>query len=202
MDYLSQNTPQQEATLQAVLHLAQMCEYEADHSHHVARLALRVYDELRVLHKLGQRERFWLQCASILHDIGWIEGWKSHHKISMRIILSTPLLPLDSSERLIIGSAARYHRKGLPDMKHDNIAALTPEERHITLVLAACLRFADGLDQTHQSRVRDIACKMTAKKITFFCNLRIPAPEETLSAARKSDLLALVFERKVIVECQ
>jgi exopolyphosphatase/pppGpp-phosphohydrolase len=182
--------------------LAQMCEYEADHSHHVARLALRVFDELRPLHKLGQRERFWLHCAAILHDIGWIEGWKSHHKVSMRIILSTPMLPFDSTERLVIGSAARYHRRALPDMKHDNIAALGPDERRIALVLAACLRFADGLDQTHQSRVRDVSCKITAKKITFYCNLRIPAPDEALSAAKKSDLLAQIFERKIVVDCE
>ncbi|MEA4906585.1 MAG: HD domain-containing protein, partial [Anaerolineaceae bacterium] len=79
-------------TMQAVLQLARNCEYEVQHSHQVTFLALRLFDELKTLHQLGDRERRWLEYAGILHDIGWIEGWKGHHKATLRIILTTPTL--------------------------------------------------------------------------------------------------------------
>ncbi|TLN24103.1 HD domain-containing protein, partial [bacterium] len=91
MEFLSQMTPIQENAVQACLRLAQMMEYEADHTHQVTRLALRLFDETVELHKLGELERFWLQCAGLLHDIGWVEGWKGHHKTSLRIIQTTQL---------------------------------------------------------------------------------------------------------------
>ncbi len=79
--------------ISAVLELAQTCEFDSSHTHQVARLSLRLFDQLQPLHDLSGKERDWLHYAALLHDIGWIEGWKDHHKVSLRIILDTPLLP-------------------------------------------------------------------------------------------------------------
>ena len=61
--------PEQQSVLQAVLLLAQTCEFEVNHTLHVTRLALRLFDELHSLHRLGQRERNWLIYAGILHGL-------------------------------------------------------------------------------------------------------------------------------------
>ena len=78
---------EKERRLQAVLQLAKDCDYEEEHTHQVARLSLRLFDELEPLHRLGPKERFWLRCGALLHDIGWIEGRKGHHKTSLQLIL-------------------------------------------------------------------------------------------------------------------
>lgn len=198
MDYLRQLTPEQEKALQACLQLAQTLEYAAEHTHLVTRLALRLFDETSELHHLGEVERFWLQCAGLLHDIGWVEGWKGHHKASFRIIQSTQLLPFDSKERLIIGSIARYHRKALPGLGHDHFATLEPPEQEKVRVLSALLRLADGLDGSHQSRVRDITVHINKKRILIRCAINtLTAIEEEAAATNKSDLLRLVFQRAV-----
>lgn len=193
-------SPEQQPNLQAVLLLAQTCEFEVNHTLKVTQLALRLFDELHALHHLGQRERHWLIYAGILHDIGWIEGWKEHHKVALRIILSTPMLPFTNKERLIIGSVARYHRKSLPDMKHDHYAALSPAERQMVCVLAGCLRLADGLDHTHQQRVQELSCKISAKKITILCTGSVPDPDDSETAQSKSDLLSRAFRRKISLQ--
>ncbi len=185
------------STLTAVIQLAQTCDYDASHTSQVTRLALRLFDQLQTLHNLGAEEREWLHYAGLLHDIGWIEGWREHHKVALRIILDTPLLPFSNKERLIIGSIARYHRKALPDIKHDHFAALAEDERHLVEVLASMLRLADGLDSTHQRRVRDLTCKVTEKKITVQCMVQGEAVEEEKAAAGKSDLMSRAFGRKV-----
>ncbi len=185
------------STLAAVIQLAQTCDYDASHTSQVTRLALRLFDQLQPLHALGSGERDWLHYAGVLHDIGWIEGWQEHHKVALRIILDTPLLPFSNKERLIIGSVARYHRKALPDLRHDHYAALSEDERHVVDVLASMLRLADGLDSSHQRRVRDLACRVSEKKITIQCLVQGEAQEEQKAADGRSDLMSQVFGRKV-----
>lgn len=192
--------PKANPTLDSVIKLAQTCGYEVNHSHHVTHLALRLYDELETLHKLPASQRHILEYSGILHDIGWLEGWKQHHKVSLRIILTTPLLPFTNKERLIIGSIARYHRKALPSQEHDHFAALTQEEQKQVEKLAAILRVADGLDRTHQGRVRDLSCKISAKKITIRCTALAKATEEHVAALEKCDLLQQLFHRQVTLE--
>ena len=91
------------STLTAVIQLAQTCDYDSSHTSQVTRLALRLFDQLQPLHNLGTQERDRLHYAGLLHDIGWIEGWREHHKVALRIILDTPMLPFSNKERLIIG---------------------------------------------------------------------------------------------------
>ena len=201
MDNPTDINAKNQSTLQAVTKLAQTCEYEANHTHQVTFLALRLFDDLQGLHKLGQQERLWLQCAGILHDIGWIEGWHGHHKTALRIILNTPLLPFESKERLIIGSIARYHRKALPDPhQHDHFATLSHPEQDVVRKLSAFLRLADGLDRTHCSRVKDLKCSITPRKIVVQCAVGSEPLEEAEAALAKSDLLQVVFKRKLILE--
>jgi putative phosphoesterase len=188
--------------LQAVLQLARSCEYEEQHTHQVTRLALQLFDELQLVHGLGPRERDWLQCGALLHDIGLIEGIQGHHKASLRIILDTPILPSDKKERLIIGSIARYHRAALPQERHRHFAALKPGSRRIVRILAAILRVADGLDYTHQSLVNELSCVLSPKQIVLRCDVKGPAEEERQRALQKGDLLEEVLERKLVVECQ
>jgi len=188
----------QQPVLRSVLRLAQTCEFEVNHTFQVTYLAARLFEDLLPLHDLGETQRAWLIYAGILHDIGWIEGWKEHHKVSLRIILTTPMLTFTNKERLIIGSIARYHRKSLPDAAHDHFAALTAAERAQVVILAGFLRLADALDHSHQQRVRDLSCKITHKKILITCVLTATASEVADAVRLKSDLLEQTFERKVI----
>ena len=209
--------PEDDDVQQAVLQLAQSCEYEVQHTHQVTRLALRLFDELRSVHGLGPRERLWLQYASLLHDIGLIEGPQGHHKTSLRIILDSPLLPLDKSRRLLVGSVARYHRGALPRERHGHFARLKPGARRVVRILAAVLRVADGLDYTHQSLVDDLVCNVSSERVLVRCTVHAgagfegslqegklgtaAAEAERARALEKGDLLEQVFERKLVVEC-
>jgi putative phosphoesterase len=188
--------------LKAVLYLAESCEYEVGHTHQVTQLALRLFDELSYLHQLGEEERSWLHMGALLHDIGWIEGQKGHHKTALRIILKTKLLPFDNRERLLIGSIARYHRGALPKKKHDHFATLKPSQRQVVSVLAAILRVADGLDRSHQNLIQDLSCEVTPKQILVRCSVLRPAELEREIAMRKGQLLEKVFKRDLVIEFQ
>ena len=184
--------------LEAALALAKECKYEREHTHQVERLAMRIFDQLGRLHKLGRRERFLLRCAAILHDIGWLEGQKGHHKMALRIIMDSPVLRFGFPQRRIIGLVARYHRKVLAKEQHTYFRDLDAKDRDIVRKLAGILRVADGLDRTHQSKVRDISCRVDGKQVIMICSSAQSLDAEFDAARDKGMLFEDVFVRKLV----
>jgi exopolyphosphatase/guanosine-5'-triphosphate,3'-diphosphate pyrophosphatase len=192
----------QKTVLKSIFALAEKCNYEKGHTWQVTQFALEIFDDLIRLHKLGNNERFYLLSASLLHDIGvHTEGPKKHHKNALKIILDTPILRFQQKERFIIGSIARYHRRALPSKRHDHFAALSSHERLLVSKSAGILRIADGLDYSHKQRVKKVSAKFNSKEILFACTSgKISLRKEIQSAHKKSDLLSLVFQRRVKFE--
>lgn len=62
-----------------VIYLARRCHYPQTHSHHVAKLAIKLFDQTKLLHGLGEQEREWLEYAAILHDVGYLIHARQHH---------------------------------------------------------------------------------------------------------------------------
>jgi exopolyphosphatase/pppGpp-phosphohydrolase len=191
--------------LNAVLRLAESCHYERAHTHQVKRCALRLFDELQPLHRLGNRERFWLECGAILHDIGKSNGSRKHHKTALRIILESPLLPFDMTTRRIIGCIARYHTKAVPSRRHFHFAALDESESRLVLRLAAMLRAADALDRGHRMLVDDLRCRVTQRQLYVRLKLHGEKSAQTVLVKRilrKGELLERVFHRRLVVEAE
>jgi exopolyphosphatase/guanosine-5'-triphosphate,3'-diphosphate pyrophosphatase len=182
--------------LDEALALARACDYEVDHTHQVTRLALSLFDELADWHRLADEQRHWLAGGALLHDIGWIEGQKAHHKTALRYIRTSDLLGWDQRLRLIVGSIARYHRKALPKPSHDHFAALDQNDRHIVRKLSAILRVADGLDYSHTSIVRAVGVNLTDRRAAIRCLVDRPADVETARAKRKADLIEKLSDKE------
>jgi len=189
-----------EKALEAVLRLAARCRYERDHTHQVVRLALEIFDGLKDLHRMGPQKRFWLQCGALLHDIGWAEGRKAHHKTSLRLTMAAPELPFERREREIIGLIARYHRKALPSCNHRYYGNLSGGDQHCVRVLGGILRIADGLDRSHRSVIETVRCEASDSKITLAGSARIVAGAELAAARKKADLLTEAFNRPVVIQ--
>jgi exopolyphosphatase/pppGpp-phosphohydrolase len=194
----------QNGRFRAVLRLAEECDYDRVHSHRVARLALRLFDELQPIHRLDITARFFLKCGAVLHDIGKGSG-KSHHKTALKLVLSSPDLPFNLATRRIIGLIARYHRKAMPSLQHRHFAALNSRNRKIVQQLAAILRIADALDSRHHGLVRTVQCEIMTSHIISRCGLerRAYAAYRKLikrKVNQKGELLEKVFGRKISLE--
>ena len=170
------------------------------HAAHVARLALRIFDGLQPWHGLTWRERAYLHTAALLHDIGWVNGQKAHHKASRDLILKDRTLPLDDRERVLVALTARYHRRSLPEEGHKFTKDLTVYDRETLDVCAAFLRMADGLDRSQRSLVADVAVTVEAPRIIVQVSSlnRVNISAELKAAAGKADLLERIFGFKVI----
>jgi exopolyphosphatase/guanosine-5'-triphosphate,3'-diphosphate pyrophosphatase len=189
--------------LRAVLFLAQRCKYDGVHARRVARMAVRLFDELRPLHGLNRDARYWLLCAAILHDIA--KGISRHHKAAFQIVMSTPHLPFDLRTRRIVGLTARYHRKAMPTVKHSHFSALMIEHREIVRRLAAILRLADALDSGRCGLVRSVRCKVVSGEIISRCKLAPHAQSDQRRQLRrkmqqKGLMLQKVFGCKLTIK--
>ncbi len=188
-------------TLDNVLALARSCRYEVGHSHQVTRLALDLFDRLEALHGCGEAARRRLLYASLLHDIGWLEGAKGHHKASQRIIESSRELPLGDRDRRIIACIARYHRGALPKRRHRPFGQLSSKDRQEVMRVSALLRLADGLDRSHRSVVTRVSTRVRPRTVEILCETRGAAKEERTFGLKKGDLFTKVYGRELSITC-
>ena len=189
-----------EKRLGKIRKIARKYNHDPEHSDTVRRLSLELFDKLGDLHLLGYEERYWLGCAAILHDIGWSQGPKGHHKSSLGLILNDQEFPFTSDERYLIGSIARYHRKSHPKNSHFHFAALSRDNKQKVRVLASILRIADGMDATHSSVVTDIDLKIDADGVILNCFVSNDTNLNRKSILKKKDLFESTFGKKLIVK--
>jgi len=179
-----------------------MMELERDPAHcvHVLNLSTQLYDQLTLLHNYGPEERRFLECAALLHDIGWSIGEKQHHKHSMRLILSTPLPSMSDREKRIIANVARYHRRAIPKLKHSEYAWLAWEDQQVVCRLSALLRLADALDRSHERRVQQIECLLSDHICILSLAGKRPLTEELEAVERKKGLFTETYAMDLRVE--
>ena len=137
----------------SVFELAERCNYWPEHSQHVARLAVGLFDQTRAIHGLTDHEREWLEYASILHDIGVHISYEGHHKHSYYLVKNGDLRGFEPDEIEAIALVARYHRQATPKRKHDGFTDLQRRTRCDVRTLAAILRLAESLDRSHAQTI-------------------------------------------------
>ena len=133
----------------STLELAERCSYYAEHATQVVRLALALFDQTRAVHALTDREREWLEYASLLHDIGGHISYSGHHKHSYYLIKNGDLRGFHPDEIEVMALVARYHRRGTPRRSHDEYSRLPSSLRRTVKTLASILRVAESLDRSH-----------------------------------------------------
>ncbi|MFA5161756.1 MAG: Ppx/GppA phosphatase family protein [Elusimicrobiales bacterium] len=130
--------------------------YDEAHALNVTANALKLFDALQKEHGLGPAERLLLEAAGILHDVGTYISPSSHHKHSMYLIDAAEIFGLRKSHKDIVSNVARYHRRSLPKPSHTAYMSLSRTDRTVVAKLAAMLRVADALDNSHQQKFKEI----------------------------------------------
>ena len=154
----------------STIELAERCNWEAEHSRQVCRLALALFDQTISIHGLGDREREWLEFAAVLHDIGNHISYEKHHRHSYYLIKHGDLRGFEPDEIEMIALVARYHRRATPARSHPGVSDLPKKWLRILRVLAAFLRLAETLDRSRNGVVRrvEVRERLGALRINVF----------------------------------
>jgi exopolyphosphatase/guanosine-5'-triphosphate,3'-diphosphate pyrophosphatase len=179
-----------------VLLLARRYQYPKVHSHHTSKLALSLFDQTQSIHGMGETEREWLDYASLLHDIGHHIQENKHHKHTYYLITHADLPGFSPDEIAVVANVARYHRRGLPKVKHRGFKLLHAKQRKVVLGLSAILRIADGLDRSHFSVVKAVKVDM-GKSVRLHVAFRYDPELELWTTERRKRLFEKIYHYTV-----
>jgi exopolyphosphatase/guanosine-5'-triphosphate,3'-diphosphate pyrophosphatase len=207
LDYIHRNTARirkveryPDVRRRSIVELGERCGYWSEHAKQVAQIALSLFDQTRAAHKLGDREREWLEYGALLHDIGVHISYERHHRHSYYLIKNGDLRGFAPDEIEVIALIARYHRQATPKKSHEGYATLKGAGRRTVRALAAMVRLAEGLDRSHSQALAGV--DMFPRGDDYLLRLRTTgdAELELWAANRHAAPLEAVLERPIRFE--
>ena len=184
---------------ESALDFARSCHFDEEHSSQVARLSLELFDSIAAFFGLTGKDRQMLEAAALLHDIGYLIAYSGHHKHSYHLIRHADLFGFTPREREIIANVARYHRKSLPDKKHESYARLSSRDKTLVSRLGGILRLADGLDRRRIKAVASLECALSSVAFRVCLKGEDDVSVELFGGKQKGDLFETAFARKLIL---
>ena len=169
------------------------------HSRKVAALAHQVYSSMAAMHKLPPSCGKLLEAAACLHDTGHFISDTGHHKHSEYIVRNADLAGFTDHERILIALLCRYHRKAMPQARHAEYQALSPDERRIVLLLIPLLRLADSLDRTNHQLVESVHVAESSGTLLASIRAHGDSDLDEWAAERLTDVFQLVYGKPLEV---
>jgi exopolyphosphatase/guanosine-5'-triphosphate,3'-diphosphate pyrophosphatase len=184
----------------SVARLLRRLGYNGTHHGHVARLSLRLFDQLRDRLGVDEGRRELLEYAALLHDVGHLIGREDHYRHSYYLIVNGELFGFTREEVELIGQVAlHHHRRGTPKPPLAPEVPLPPSDWKAIRALAAILRVAEGLDRSHWGVVSDVRVSKRRDGGAVL-ELRTDGPDAALEvweAGRRTELLAKLLGGEV-----
>ena len=138
-----------------------------DNAKQVGELALILFRQLKVLHKLSRGYLKVLRIASIMHDCGKRIKFYNHAKNSFHIILNSDIQGVTQREIVLaafVCSSQDSNEFSLTDwIKYKDI--LLEEDLLAVKKLAIIVRIAEALDKTHRNIVQDVSCDVLGDSV-------------------------------------
>ena len=187
----------------SVVRLTRRFGAPAQHSEQVARLSLRLFDQLRGRLALKAESRGWLESAALLHDVGHLIDHEQHHEHSYYLIVNSELFGFSRLDVEAIGQIAlHHHRKGTPKAADAGADPLVPAIWRQVRACAAILRLAEGLDRSHYGAVRDVRVRGRGRRVTLELLTQGDAALEVWEARRRTELLGKLLGSEVALRVQ
>ncbi len=142
-----------------------------DHIQGTTDLALAIFDSMKKVHGMGQRERLLLQIAVQLHDCGKYISLRDVAECSYQIIMATEIIGLSTQERQIIASAVRYNTTEFVYYeKNDDGSGLDRKRYVLVAKLTAILRLANAMDRSHYQKVEGLRAVLKDRELQLNIN--------------------------------
>lgn len=196
----SHREPLEAAIRESVLALGERFTFDPVHAKQVARLAVRLFDDLKVVHHQSRRYRILLEVAALLHDVGYAIHRQRHHRHSQYIIENADIAGLTERERLLVSRLSRYHRRTPPKKGHAGLSGLGKDEVKVIQQLAPLLRLADALDRSHHDMVDDVSATADPESIHLVVKAKRGAPLEAWDAQREAPVVQQFYDRALSID--
>ncbi|MCT4620686.1 MAG: exopolyphosphatase [Marinisporobacter sp.] len=179
-----------------------MKRYDAnmEHSYQVERLALALFDEMKVMHNLGDWERKLLAVSALLHDIGVYVDYYNHQQHGFYLVLNSRIYGLTNKELLICAFLVGMHRniefKG--NWKEYN-KLLDKKDYEKIKKLSLFLRMSEMLDRNEYGSVKDLKCDITEDTVKILLKADKKVELEVSAAMKSEKDFQKCFKKKMCI---
>ena len=137
-----------------------------NHTQAVEQAALAIFNGMKKVHGMGNREKLMLQIAAILHDCGKYISLRKYSECSYAIIMSTEIIGLSHVEREVIANVVRFN--GIPFQYYGEADSKSTIDRETYMLmgkLTAIIRVAEALDRSHKQKAKEIKAVVKDKEL-------------------------------------
>lgn len=154
-------------------YLAKRYDVSKPHTLNMDMTATAIFDAMKPLHGMDEKERLMLRVAVMLHDVGKYISYNLIGESSYNIIMANEIIGLSHTEREIIAVAARYMADPLPEYEKIVLESSLDRLRYLkTAAFTAIIRLANALDRSHLQKVRKIDCRLKDDKLQIKLEIR------------------------------
>ena len=181
-----------EDILYAVYNLAKRYRCDLSHIDYVSKAALTIFDKMKKMHGLGEKEKLQLQIAAMLHSCGRFVNMNDVSSNSYGIIMSTEIMGVSQREREEIANVVQYNTRYMPD--YSAIKGMIGNGSYIRIAkLTAILRIANALDKSHKQKINAYTMRVKDKKLTITVDTLEDLTLEQGLFVTKADFFEKVF---------
>lgn len=132
------------------------------------KITTNIFDHMKKIHGMGDRERLLLRLAAILHDCGKYISMSNLGECSYNIILSTEIIGLSHREREILANVVKFnHVEFVYENEIGRETDLSKEDYLLIAKLTAILKVANGLDRSHKQKFKDTQVSLKDNTLVF-----------------------------------
>lgn len=153
-----------EDVLFAARNLAERYQGYSSHTEAVLNMSIAIFDAMKKVHGMQERERLLLQTAAMLHDCGRYISLVNQAECSYQIIMASEIIGMTHLEREIVASTVKYNSQPLPP--YENMMDKMDQESYMIVAkLAAILKIANAMDRSHKQKFRNIKASLKDKDL-------------------------------------
>lgn len=171
-----------------------------DHAINVFNITLKLFNELKPLHKLNSDFENIIKTATLLHDCGISINYYNHHRHSFYVILHSHINGLSHKELLISAAIAASHRFNsyqLPLPQYTSI--LSQIDLKSINRIGTLLKLAEGLDRSLVGAVKDLDIEFDDETVKIMVYSDINVDLEIRQALRASNKFKEIYNRNLII---
>ena len=176
-------------------------EENSNNAKQVGNLALILFRQLKVLHKLPRNYIKVLRIASVLYDCGKRISFYNHEKNSFSIILNSDILGATHREIVLasfVASSQNLNDFSLAEwIKYKDL--LLDEDLEAMRKLAVIVRLAKAFDKTERGVVQDVSCDILGDSVIMKTIITMEADIEIKEALKSAQDFKKVYKKSLEV---
>lgn len=164
------------------------------------KIALTIFDSMKKVHGLGQRERLLLRLAALLHDCGKYISMVNLGECSYSIIMATEIIGLSHMEREIVANVVKFNHEEFEYYEVLRTSILDREAYLKIAKLTAILRVANGLDRSHKQKFKDVKTVLKDDVLTITVDTNEDITLEKGMFSHRADFFEEVYSVKPVIK--